>query len=245
MNNENMESIQLPGAGNFQFSRIRPDLLEETEYTLVTLVTDITGSVHDFADELLKMKKEIIKSCNKHPRKENLLIRDVLFNSDIGVQEVHGFKSLSMIDPDNDYTTLNCDGMTNLFDATYTSIEATLLESKNLIDQDYGCNGAIFIITDGGDNHSLNTESQIKNLLKDSLKSENIEGLISILIGVNSNDCKDYLENFKNKSELTQYIDIGDVTPTKLAKLAKFISESISSQSQALGTGANSQPLTF
>jgi len=150
-----------------------------------------------------------------------------------------------MIDPDNDYTTLNCDGMTNLFDATYTSIEATLLESKNLIDQDYGCNGAIFIITDGGDNHSLNTESQIKNLLKDSLKSENIEGLISILIGVNSNDCKDYLENFKNKSELTQYIDIGDVTPTKLAKLAKFISESISSQSQALGTGANSQPLTF
>lgn len=244
MNNE-MESIQLPGPGNFSFSRVRPDLLEETEYTLVTLVTDITGSVYTFSNDLLKMKKEIIKSCNKHPRKENLLIRDVLFSSCVGVQEVHGFKPLSMIDPDNDYKQLNCDGMTNLFDATYTSLEATLLEAKNLIDQDYGCNGAIFIITDGADNHSLNTENQIKNLLDDSLKSENIESLISILIGVNSADCKDYLEGFKNKAGLTQYIDIGDVTPNKLAKLAKFISESISSQSQALGSGSASQPLTF
>lgn len=244
MNNE-MESIQLPGPGNFQFSRIRPDLLEETEYTLVTLVTDITGSVENFSDELLKMKKEIIKSCNKHPRKENLLIRDILFNSRVGVKEVHGFKPLSMIDPDNDYKSLDCDSLTNLFDATYTSIEATLLEAKNLIDQDYGCNGAIFIITDGEDNESSYTKNQIKNLIESSSKAENIESLISVLIGVNSIGCKSFLEEFKNDSGLTQYIDIGDVTPNKLAKLAKFISESISSQSQALGSGSASQPLTF
>ena len=37
------------------------------------------------------------------------------------------------------------------------------------------------------------------------------------------------------------HIDVGDATPRKLAKLAAFVSQSISSQSQALGTGGPSQ----
>jgi hypothetical protein len=36
---------------------------------------------------------------------------------------------------------------------------------------------------------------------------------------------------------------MGNVTPGKLAKLAQFVSKSISSQSQALGTGGASQPV--
>ena len=40
-------------------------------------------------------------------------------------------------------------------------------------------------------------------------------------------------------------MDIGDATPGKLAKLANFVSESVSSQSQALGSGAPSETLNL
>ena len=44
---------------------------------------------------------------------------------------------------------------------------------------------------------------------------------------------------------LSQFVDAGDATPQRLAKLAQFVSQSISLQSRALGSGAPSQPLTF
>jgi len=53
------------------------------------------------------------------------------------------------------------------------------------------------------------------------------------------------LEQFKNEAGIDQFVSIGEATPAKLAKLADFISRSISSTSQALGTGNASQPLTF
>jgi hypothetical protein len=56
---------------------------------------------------------------------------------------------------------------------------------------------------------------------------------------------KSYLENFRINAGLDEYISIGDATAGKLAKLAQFVSQSVSSQSQALGTGGASQPVSF
>lgn len=247
MNNvdKDTEVIKIPGAGSFQFSAIRPEDLGATEYTLVTMVVDVTGSVAGFAKELLDAVKQVIEACKKSPRAENLLVRLVTFNDSNNIQEVHGFKLLSLIDS-KDYKPFNPTGMTALFDATYEGIAATLAYSKSLIDQDFNCNGCIYIITDGENNASrVATETTIKNKLKDALKSEVIESLITVLVGINAADCKNALDDFKNKANLTQFVDVGDATPQRLAKLAAFVSKSISSTSQALGTGAASQPLTF
>jgi len=247
MNSNDLEVIKIAGAGSFQFSAIRPEDLGATEYTLVTIVVDITGSVQYFSSDLLKCVKQIVEACKKSPRAENLLIRIVTFNYCDNIQELHGFKLLSLIDP-NDYKSFKCDGMTALFDASYESIAATLTYSKSLIDQDYYCNGCIYIITDGVDNNSkVATKDMIKKKLLESTKNEVIESLITVLIGINTTDdeCKKFLEKFKNDSDLTQYVDVGEATPQKLAKLAGFVSKSISSTSQALGTGTASQPLIF
>ena len=151
---------------------------------------------------------------------------------------------LSTIDV-NDYKPLSPGAMTALFDATYDAIGATLTYSKNLIDQDFSVNGAVYIITDGVNNDSnYADEAKIKQQLKDSKKSEIIESLITVLIGINAVDCKNYLENFRKDADLTQFVDAGDATPQRLAKLAGFVSKSVSSQSQALGTGSASQPLS-
>ena len=58
-------------------------------------------------------------------------------------------------------------------------------------------------------------------------------------------DVKKALEAFPKDAYLSQFVDIGDATPGKLAKLANFVSESVSSQSQALGSGAPSQAINF
>jgi hypothetical protein len=243
--NDDTEVIKIAGGGSFQFSAVRPENLGATEYTLVTIVTDVTGSVAPFSKSLLEMIKFIVAACKKSPRAENLLLRVVTFNYYNQIKEIHGFKLLNTIEP-NDYKLPRCDGMTALYDASYDAITASLTYSKSLIDLDFNCNGCIYIITDGVDNNSqYATKNMIKEKLANATKSEVIESLITILIGIDAKSCKDDLERFQKESNLTQFIDVGDATPQNLAKLAGFVSKSISSTSQALGTGAASQPLTF
>ena len=240
--------INIPGPGNFQFSAVRIEDLGATEYTLVTIVVDISGSVIGFADELLNCIKSIVGACQKSPRAENLLIRLLTFNND--VYEIHGFKNLGDIVVD-DYEELRPDYMTALFDATYDGVGATLEYAKQLVDQDFDCNGAVYIITDGMDNRSKMTPTSIKEKIDDAIRKEEIESIITILVGLHdpsarwSRDVKDSLERFHQEANLTQFLDVGEATPQKLAKLAGFVSESVSSQSQALGTGAPSQTLNF
>ena len=240
--------INIPGAGGFQFSAIRIEDLGATEYTLVTIVCDVSGSVIRFADNLLDCIKSIIEACQKSPRAENLLLRLLLFNDNI--EEVHGFVNLSDINI-NDYKPLEPDCLTALFDATYDAVGATLEFSKRLVDQDFDCNGAVYIITDGMDNRSSMTPRSIKQKIVDAMANEEIESLITVLVSLHDpatryqGDVKSALEEFYQDADLSQYIDIGEATPGKLAKLANFVSESVSSQSQALGTGAPSQSLAF
>lgn len=248
MSSKDDQVINIPGPGNFQFSAVRIEELGATEYTLVTIVCDVSGSVDPFANELLNCIKSIIGACQKSPRAENLLVRLVLFNHNL--TEVHGFRELSTINPD-DYEGLHPDGMTALFDATYDAVGATVEYAKRLIEQDFDCNGAVYIITDGMNNRGTMTPIEIRNKIQRATGTEEIESLITILVGLHDptlgweQEVQTALKEFKESAELTQFIDAGEATPKKLAKLANFVSESISSQSNALGTGTPSQSLTF
>ena len=68
-----------------------------------------------------------------------------------------------------------------------------------------------------------------------------------VLIGVNTDTggLNQWLETFKNDAGFQQYVAIGDATEGALAKLGGFISQSISSQSQALNSGGPSKSLSF
>jgi hypothetical protein len=243
--------LDIPGPGNFQFSAIRPEHLGATEYTLVTIVCDITGSVARFSKELREMIVSVVKGCQLNARAENILVRLVLFNSRIGIEEVHGFLNLSQINP-NDYKELRPDGTTPLYDATYSSIGATLKYAETLDKQDFDVNGCVYIITDGDDNASTVGPNYIAELIEKATTTEQLQSLLTVLIGIfNPNDpvtakhMSKRLDIFHKEGKLTQYIDFGDATPKKLAKLANLISESVSSSSQALADGVPSQPLTF
>lgn len=242
-----METLPTMFGGNtFQFSAVKPEKLGATEYTLVQIACDVTGSVGGFAPELLKCVQSAVGACRKSPRSDNLMIRRTDFNSGIGVNEVHGFQTLNLVD-ENKYAALRCNHLTNLFDASHEAIDSVLTYGKKLADQDFDVNGIIFIITDGDDNASTFTAKSVGSLIEKAKLEESLESLMVILVGVNTSDrrMKLALERFQKDAGLTQFVDIGDATPEKLARLGQFISKSISSQSQSLGTGGPSQPLTF
>jgi hypothetical protein len=56
---------------------------------------------------------------------------------------------------------------------------------------------------------------------------------------------KAYLDNFKRQAGFTQMVALDDANDKTLAKLAAFVSKSISAQSAALGTGGTSQSLSI
>lgn len=244
----NTQEMKIAGPGNFTFSAIRIEDLGATEYTLVTIVCDVTGSVRNFADELLIMVKTVVKACKKNARAENLLLRYVLFNNNI--MEVHGFLPVTSINED-DYEQLRPTATTALYDAVYSGIGATLKMAENLSAQDFDVNGCVYIITDGDDNASTSTPSMIKDQNNKALNKEEIDSLTTVVIGITDENAPDKtyfvgkLDAFCAEAGITQFINAGDATPETLAKLGQLISQSISSVSQTLGSGQASQPLVF
>lgn len=241
---EGMENLQT--ASRYGFSGVGLDALGATEYTLATIVTDISGSVTGWVKQLEDCLKAIASSCQDSPRAENLLLRLVSFHD--RVEEVHGFRQLEDIDVSEYDNSLQTRGMTALYDAIHTSIEATADYGKLLVDQgDMSANAVVYVLTDGGDNASKHTVNTIKKLIQDVRMDEKLESISVILIGVGYGDAslKQYLDDLKDKAELDQFVDLTELfqksSPEKaLAKLAGYVSKSISSTSQSLASGSTS-----
>ncbi len=240
-----MQSQNIGGRGGFAFTGLRFDKLGATEYTLVTIGVDVTGSVESFEAELLKALRASVDACKKSPSSDKILIRVIYFSDKFhgGVMEVHGFQPLTAIDVTK-YPPLNPGGSTPLCDAVYSALGATNAYGKQLRDNDFGVNGIVFVITDGGENSSIATMAMVKKEQKDAIAGEKLESMISVLVGINDAGAQAELQRFQKDAGMTQYLSVGNATPQRLAKLAAFVSQSVSSQSQALGTGGPSKTIT-
>jgi len=244
MGSDKLEQYDL-STGTYGYSAASLDSLGATEYTLVTIAVDVSGSVGSYKKEMEDSIKEVVKACLSSPRADNLMIRIVTF--DTTLVEMHGFKLLTDCNEDDYNDCLTIGGMTSLYDASQNSIEAMQNYAKNLNDNEFDVNGIIVIITDGCDNASnVSTMDGVKKSLEDVVKQESLQSLLTILVGVGINQTvSQSLTEFKDKTGLTQYVEIKEANAKNLAKLAKFVSKSISAQSKSLGTGSMSIPLTF
>jgi hypothetical protein len=241
---DNMDSHALQGS-NYGFSAKRIDDLGATEYTLVGIACDGSSSVTMFRDEMEKCVKEIVKACARSPRSDNLMMRFVLFNSRLS--EVHGFKPLSECNQDDYTNSVQTGGTTAMFDAGCNLADSITQYGADLVKNDFDVNGILFVITDGADNASAMTAGELKKALERAVQSEALESIVSVLVGVNVQDpqLSGLLRDISQSVGFTQYVELGDAKATTLARLAEFVSRSISSQSQALGTGGPSQSLSF
>ncbi|MCB9814631.1 hypothetical protein H6784_04415 [Candidatus Nomurabacteria bacterium] len=247
-----MEEFEIGSGFNFSGAIINEEDAAGAGYTLVTIALDETGSIGGFEKQIGDMLRASVEACFKSPYANNLLIRVIRFGSQYsrqngnGVDEIHGFKSLSEIDI-NSYPTLRGGGATPLYDAIFSAVGAMNTYAKQLYDLDFAVNGISFIITDGGENASQGAGVQmVKDELARSITGEIMESHVSILVGIDTGygGAKNDLANFQQDAGINQFIWAGEATKDKLAKLAEFVSQSISSTSQALGTGGPSQKIS-
>lgn len=232
-------------ADHFGFSATKIDKLGATEYTLVTIAIDSSGSVGFFEKEMEACVQEVVKACKHSPRAENLMIRLIKF--DDHMKEIHGFKLLEECNLADYDGFINAGGGTALFDGAYNAADATATYGKQLIDMDYAANGMIVVITDGCDNASKMTPKKVKEALNKMTKDEYLESLVSLLIGVNmqENEAKQALDSFHKDVGFTGFLALKDAKATTIAKLGRWVSHSISQQSKSLGSGSASKPLDF
>ncbi len=244
-----MNDFQI-GSG-FQFSGTTIEDLGASEYTLVTIALDESGSISGKEPDIEKMLKAAVEACFSSPRSSNLMLRVIRFGSQYrgtngnGVDEIHGFKNLTEINV-ADYPSLRGGGATPLNDAVYSGVGAMNKYAEELSDLDFLSNGITFVITDGGENSSVSTERMVKDELQKSVTGEIMESHMSVLIGIDTgySEVKQDLADFQKDAGMSQFIWAGEATKSKLAKLAEFVSQSISSTSQALGTGGSSQTIS-
>lgn len=245
LNNDNDMETHQPAGGHFGFSATRIDALGATEYTLVHIAADTSGSISGFERDIEGCLKSVVEACKRSPRADNLMLRLTTFHSHI--DEVHGFKPLPNCPPATYDNCIKAQGSTVLHDAAASAVDATLAYARSLAANDFGVNAIVFVITDGDDNGSILTAGEVKKALSRAVKEEAVESIVSILIGVNVTDpgVSKYLSDLHRDAGFTQYVELKDASPNTLAKLAAFVSRSISAQSQALGTGGPSQALTI
>lgn len=233
---DDMQTSSIPGLQGFNYSAVRPDKLGAASYMLVTIAMDRSSSVASFRDLLVDSIVKAINACAKSPLAANILVRVITFGND--VQEVHGFKPLAEIDTAKDYNSIQCRGSTALYSACASAVGATADYGRVLSIQDYAVSGILFVITDGEDNMSpAGQAAAVKDQVDSLVTGEVLEVFTSVLVGVNATNCSPALKYFQTESGITQYVDAGDATPGNLAKLAAFVSRSVSSTAQGNAGG--------
>lgn len=238
-----MEDHNIAGS-NFSYSAMKTDDLDATEYTIVTIVADRSGSVYQFYKEMEKCVGKVVEGCAKSPRKDNLLVRYVTFDSKI--EEVHGFKNLKSAKADDYTDTLDPRGCTVLHDAAYNTVQASAQMGADLQEEGYDANAIVIVITDGEDNGSTKSVAAVQQAIGNARRSENLESIKTILVGVGSDSSVDrYLQHLQGQWGFDEYVNIGDANASNIAKLCDFVSKSISSTSASLGSGNKSVSLSF
>lgn len=245
---------QLNTASNYAFSAVGLGDLESAEYTLVTIAVDLSGSVGGWERELEKCVKTIVESLHDSPREDNLLLRVITFDDNL--REVHGFRLLATIQPDEYDNSFKVGGSTALYDAVQSGIEASDLYAEILTDQEFDVNAVVYILTDGCNNAGGATAQTVSDSIIAARHREKLQSISAILIGVGydtGGHIAQELDTFKQTANITQFVDLTELfnkqSPAKaLAKLAGFVSQSISTYSQSLASGnstAASSQLTF
>ena len=231
-----MDDHALTGTG-YGFSAARIADLGASEYTLVALAADRSSSVSRFAREIEHCVAEIVRSCSASPRAENLMLRFVTFNET--VHEVHGFKPLSACPPADYDGSIRAGGATALCDAALNCAASLEAYGGQLDGHDFDVNAILFVVTDGEENSSQATAKELKQRLAKMKKRPEMSSLVSVLVGagVGTQELSRALQRFKKAAGLDRYIQLERADAKSLAKLAKFVSRSISLQSQSLASG--------
>ena len=151
LNDASLDQVTLPNS-HYGYSATRLEELGATEYTVVTVACDVSGSTAAFIFDMEAAITRIVQACKSSPRADNLLLRLVAF--DDALSELHGFKLLENCNLADYGGVLRAGGSTALYDAAENAVSSTTSYGQQLLAGDFSANAILFVITDGMDNAS-------------------------------------------------------------------------------------------
>lgn len=243
-----LNSQTINTASGFSFSGESIENLDGNDhYTLACVAIDCSLSTNRFTSKMKKAIEDIIESLKKSKAKNSILIRVSKFYGS-SVEELIGYTLPEKIDTVSITNKIQSNGSTPLYDATVESIESAASYGKQLAASYYTTNAVVFVITDGEENTSriVTDPNSVRSKIDDVKHTESLESIKTILIGLcDGQGISSYLANYKDGVGFDDYVNADLADQSVFRKLGNFVSESVSSTSQALGTGAPSQSLTF
>lgn len=239
-------SLDKHQVGHFGFTATSLDGLESSGYTLATIVCDRSGSTAGFQDAMEAALKASVEALRKMPTADSIMLR--VLTVDDQCEEQHGFIPLADIDVMRYDGMLAPRGMTAMFDGLINAAQAAAAYGQQLLRDRFNANGIVIGITDGLNNagkFSTNGDlPKVREALTTTQLKECLESFTSVLIGVNlqSSEVEQQLRLLHGEAGFSvPMIALKDADPKTIAKIGKFVTDSVSSTSQALGTGAASQ----
>lgn len=228
--------------------------LSETSYTLVLIALDLTGSVAGEEAEIKRMLEQVVADGKRAGWGKRVLISALAFNTSISVKELFGFDVPNALDLSS--INIVTGGATNLVDALATGYDALEKAANELIGADFITNLLLIGVTDGEDNSSRQTPSDLSAKFNLGRKNESFDSFKSILIGVRTGQqaqdsrysgktVDQVLSDLTGAAAFDQYESAKQVKDGTYGKIGGFISQSISSSSQSLGSGSPSQNVNF
>jgi len=232
------------GGTAYGFSGTRLDALGASEYTLVGIAADQSGSVASFRAEIESCLGEIVRACGGSSRADQLMLRLTAFDNSL--HEVHGFKPLPTLDPDAYQGCLSVGGSTALYDAAHNAVASVVSYGDTLGRNHLAVNGLVFVLTDGCDNASSADAAAVARAVNDAVTSEQLQSMRTVLVGVGvGGSTSQRLMALSAEAGFDEFVAIEQADAATLQRLARFAIRSIAAASTALGHGATAPSLRF
>lgn len=209
----------------FGFDNFDPAQIQNDEVILVTIACDISPSMMPNVNDLNQAFSDFVAEMQRSHVASKLMVKTIEFNET--VSDKTGFQPISNIDLS--HVTFSPRGMsTALADASYKAIQDTLDYRAQLEATGIQCKVLVFVITDGMENSSRKSLSQVASLLSDVNKEErNIFSFETIFFGIGD---KNTFQNAYDEMMFKHLAVVGN-TGKEVRKLIGFISASVSKSS--------------
>ena len=235
----------------FHFTAPPLPVFEEQKYTVVGIATDQSGSVWGSRGDLFAMNEAIDRDLKAGAGKHTIIVRRAAFTDRFptNVNEQHGFLPVLSIDPQMHFPIVQSNGeygSTPLCDGVMETLLAAKTQASQLINVQGVplVNMALAFLTDGGETGSHYRPADVKAAIDQILAEGEIESVVTILVGVAcppGSSARQRLEDFQHACGITKFIPFDEMTSGVFGQVARVISTSFTTTSQALGTGGPSK----
>lgn len=220
------DNFSVPTIGNgYDYANFNPENIETDETINAVFVIDTSYSIKSFVQNLNDVFNDFVQTMQKSHVSKKLMASIVTFDETVRV--VNGFQPISNIGVQDFGTKLG--SATSLYDAVSFATTNALNYRKDQENSGVNCKTLLFVITDGEDNNSNDSDARdTKKLISDFKNSEKgAFTFTTIMFGVGNGSKFQVAKDAMGIDHLGQ---IG-TTSEDLKKMIGFVSQSISSVS--------------